>query len=329
MNQKFCGLGTKEPVPVGWTVPCRTGVCGRSPRRAWPWGGYIRLPNGCNRHGIAALMPRIGVPYRPQSGGRRPFMPDHHSSRRALIAGAGALAALAAMPSARAQSISLNFNFGTPGYYIGFWAPSPYYRQYYSPSLYAQYIMWYYYPSRYYTHYYSPPPPPPPGCPRPPRPPYGAPLPPPPDRFFSGLRVARPPRYAGAPHPRPGGPVPHWREPFTPPGHPGGYHPGRPGPGGVPRVARRAGRRCIVTDRKVMARTVDPGRVARNGQGRNLMVSLVDRRCAVMGRRVMDRTMGLARVRAEDQVSTRKHGLPAGPPTTWAGACWQEPAIMR
>jgi len=138
--------------------------------------------------------------------------------RRLWLLGCAGVAVTLPTGLAEAQSISLNFNFGMPGYHVGFWAPSPYYRRYYSPELYAQYVMWYYYPSYYYRYYFAPPPPPPPGIPRPARPPYGAPRPPPPDRFFSGLRVPPPRHYPGAPYIRPGGPIPHWRPAFEPPG---------------------------------------------------------------------------------------------------------------
>lgn len=172
-------------------------------------------------------------------------MPLINQTRRALLGGGVAIAVLAATtPFAAAQSISLNFNFGSPGYYVGFWAPPPYYRRYYTPGLYAQYIMWFYYPSYYYRYYYAPPPPRPRGVPLPPRPPRGAPLPPPPDRFFSGLRIPRPQRYHNAPHPRPGGEIPHWRHEFTPPGEHRGAYRNQPGParrpehGAPPRSAR-------------------------------------------------------------------------------------------
>lgn len=157
-----------------------------------------------------------------------------NQTRRAVLGGGIAMAALAATaPRAAAQSISLNFNFGTPGYHVGFWAPTPYYRQYYTPSLYAQYVMWFYYPSEYYRYYYAPPPPRPYGVPLPPRPPRGAPRPPPPDRFFNGLRVPRPQHYHGAPHLPPGREIPRWRPAFQPPGpNHGGHRPPPPrGPG--------------------------------------------------------------------------------------------------
>jgi hypothetical protein len=83
-------------------------------------------------------------------------------TRRLFWIGGLALVGLtAATGAARAQGVSLNFSFGSPGYNVGFWAPPPYYRRYYSPPLYAQYMMWYYYPSQYYHYYYAPPPPPP------------------------------------------------------------------------------------------------------------------------------------------------------------------------
>ena len=63
-------------------------------------------------------------------------MTDHRPTRRAFWIGGLSLVGLAAAPiSADAQSVSLNFSFGSPGYNVGFWAPPPYYRRYYSPPL--------------------------------------------------------------------------------------------------------------------------------------------------------------------------------------------------
>jgi hypothetical protein len=169
-------------------------------------------------------------------------MAPRRSFRSGLLAAGALMVAGIFLPVQPAGAqVSLNFNFGAPGYNLGYWAPSPYYARYYSRQLYAQYVMWYYYPSLYYRYYPAPPPPSPYGIPRPPPPPYGAPPPPPPPRFFAGLRAPRPEFYRGAPHLRPGGPIPHWRPSFRPPqdeyrhGRDGGPYRHGPGPQGYDR----------------------------------------------------------------------------------------------
>ncbi|UTV79812.1 hypothetical protein MQE22_07145 [Acidithiobacillus sp. YTS05] len=111
----------------------------------------------------------------------------------------GILGGCAYYPYGYYQSGYTSSVYAAPGEYTYF-DLQPGYAQYYSPPLYAQYMLWYYYPRQYYQYYPAPPPPLPRGAPLPRRPPYGSP-PPPPGTFFQrfGQRPTQPDFRPGRP----------------------------------------------------------------------------------------------------------------------------------